>query len=189
MTGTGERRGSLTTLLAAFTLIFLNETGPRTMDQAREPIQIVHLQAGLGTSAGRILSEIDLSVAQKIGRQLAQIGDKVNRHYHDNLPNPWLLPFHAAAHAHRLARNRLYRGILGPHRRLRARPGEMWVWLSSPLRSQVIRAECRGAWVKTTYITTLLPNQISVGLAHPYSWAAGLLTALILAAAVVWIGF
>lgn len=128
-------------------------------------------QAGPGTP-----EDTELRVAQKIGRQLAEIGDELNRHYLDAPPNPWLLPVLRAAHAHRQARNRMYRQLLGHQEMQWSRPGEMWVWLTSLLCRQLVRSECRGSWV-------------SSGLANPYSWAAGLLTAMLLATAVAWISF
>ncbi|XP_061085922.1 bcl-2-interacting killer isoform X1 [Conger conger] len=128
-------------------------------------------QAGPGTSA-----DLELRVAQKIGWQLAEIGDELNRHYLNKPPNPWLLPLLGAGHAHRLARNRIYRRLFGAQQMQRRRPGEIWAWLITHFRRHVVRAECRGSWV-------------SAGLGHPYSWAAGMFTAVLLATAVAWISF
>ncbi|KAJ8373846.1 hypothetical protein SKAU_G00044260 [Synaphobranchus kaupii] len=143
----------------------------RTMYQARDSMWTTLFQAGPGTSA-----DTELRVAQNIGRHLAVIGDELNRHYLDNSPSPWILPLRRAAHAHRLARNHIYRRLLGHQQIQRTRPGEIWAWLTSVFHRQVVRAEYRGTWV-------------SLGLANPYSCAAGLLTAVLLASAVAWISF
>ncbi|KAG9339891.1 hypothetical protein JZ751_022204 [Albula glossodonta] len=128
------------------------------MEQARYSTRIT--QAGPGMSVESVPSGFDLSAAQKIGRQLAEIGDELDQHYRDNLPNLWLLPLRTAVHTHRLARNRLYRGVSEYHRRLRTRPGPICAWLTSLLHGLADRAEWRGTWVKTTHLFTLLPEKV-----------------------------
>ncbi|KAJ8245515.1 hypothetical protein GJAV_G00271550 [Gymnothorax javanicus] len=139
--------------------------------QSGDSMQAVHLQAGPESSA-----DIDLSVAQMIGWQLAVIGDELNRHHLNKPANPGLQCLLRATQALYRTRGRIHRQLLAHWQMHRRRPGKMWAWLTSVRHRKLSRAECRGSW------DTLRS-------AFPYSWAAGLLTAVLLTTAVAWISY
>ncbi|KAG7454514.1 hypothetical protein MATL_G00260510 [Megalops atlanticus] len=164
------------TLLAAFTLIFHNKLAYptparfRIMEQSTEATWTVSQYDVSGEPGEPILSEVELSVAQRIGRQLAEIGDQLNCRCCRCLPDPWLLPLHMASCTRSLRR------VAGLRRRGNAKPRETTAWLTSVLHSQVVRRlERWGIWVSH--------------IGHPHSWAAGILTVALLVTAAIWVGF
>ncbi|XP_036374360.1 bcl-2-interacting killer isoform X1 [Megalops cyprinoides] len=148
------------------------------MELVRELSQNFSVQAGPGDPAKSILSDMDLSIAQNIGRQLAEIGDQLNLCYHDNHLILWPHPLHMVLHVQRLSRNLLYRGVLDHHMGVKSRLAGVRAWLTFHFQSQVVR---RAEGWRTWILHSCPPL--------PYGWAAGLLATALLATVAVCIDF
>ncbi|KAJ8386687.1 hypothetical protein AAFF_G00168030 [Aldrovandia affinis] len=171
-----------------------NKLGYRIMEQASEQNQTFSPQAGPGAGEP-VLSDVNLSVAQDIGRQLGEMGDELNWHHRDNVANPLFAPVRPATHAHQPTRNRLYRlnalcdpphihwaltekGTVGLRGMVKHKPGEVRACLTFLFYSPVVRR----VQLWRIRVFRSCPS-------NPSSWAVWLLATAMLATAAIPIGF
>lgn len=123
------------------------------VEQTRQPSRVVSLQAGPGEVDTHTLFDVNLRIndraARVFGRQLAVIGDQLDREWASREPN-WLpTPLHILRPAQALTRT-IYRDL---HRQLGGVQGlsaAVKAWRASTVPGQgILRADTWAAWVST----------------------------------------
>lgn len=123
------------------------------VEQTRQPSRVVSLQAGPGeVDAGSLFDEnlrIRDRAARAVGRQLAVIGDQLDREWTSRLPNMPLTPLHLLRPAQALTRN-IYRDIHSQLWSFQGLSAAVKAWIASSAPGQgILRAEALTAWVST----------------------------------------
>uniref|UniRef100_A0AAQ5XPU0 Uncharacterized protein n=1 Tax=Amphiprion ocellaris TaxID=80972 RepID=A0AAQ5XPU0_AMPOC len=75
------------------------------VEQTRQPSRVVSFQAGPGEVDTGNLFDVNLRYTRVVGRQLAVIGDQLDREWTSRLPNMRLTPLHLLRPAQALTRN------------------------------------------------------------------------------------
>uniref|UniRef100_A0A673Z1T4 Uncharacterized protein n=1 Tax=Salmo trutta TaxID=8032 RepID=A0A673Z1T4_SALTR len=123
------------------------------VEHRRERRRAISLRAGPSEVDNVTLSDVNLRATRTTGRQLAEIGDRLDREWAERLPNQWPVPqtFHVTMPAHG-SKTRM--GIQGQLWGVKSLPGVAKAWLASAVHRQATqRAEAWVAWVRAT--TTL----------------------------------
>ncbi|KAL0962993.1 hypothetical protein UPYG_G00348110 [Umbra pygmaea] len=116
--------------------------------------RFISLQAGPGEVDATLSDQnvrMHARAVQTIGRQLAEIGDRLDREWAARLPNPWNAPYplHVARPVHVLTRS-IYRGIQGYVWSMKSLSGVAKAWLVSAFHCQTThRVEVWVSWVSS----------------------------------------
>uniref|UniRef100_A0AAY5K1K0 BCL2 interacting killer n=1 Tax=Esox lucius TaxID=8010 RepID=A0AAY5K1K0_ESOLU len=131
------------------------------VEHRTEPSRVMSLRAGPG-EMDITMSNQNLRAVQTIGRQLAEIGDRLDREWAERRANQWTWnPLEVTWPVYTLTRN-IYRGIQGHLWGLKSLSGVVKAWLASTVHHQgTRRVEAWAAWVRTT--TTILVFHICMG--------------------------
>uniref|UniRef100_A0A674DDX6 BCL2 interacting killer n=1 Tax=Salmo trutta TaxID=8032 RepID=A0A674DDX6_SALTR len=141
------------------------------VEHRRERCRALSLRAGPSEVDNVTLSDVNLRIharaARTTGRQLAEIGDRLDREWAERLPNQWpvLQTLHVTRPPHTLTRS-IYRGIQGQLWGVKSLPGVAKAWLASAVHRQATQraeawvssiqpANCPG-WAKATLATVAL---------------------------------
>uniref|UniRef100_A0A671VQV7 BCL2 interacting killer n=1 Tax=Sparus aurata TaxID=8175 RepID=A0A671VQV7_SPAAU len=148
--------------------------------QTRQPRQAVSLQAGPGEVDTGTLFDMNLRVndgaARAIGRQLAVIGDKLDREWASRDPNWPPSPLHMLRPAQALTRT-IYRDIHSQLWGFKGLSAAVKAWISSTAPGQgILRADAWTAWVSSFKAVTCT------------GWSRGALVTVALVAAVTIFG-
>lgn len=150
------------------------------VEQTRQPSRVVSLQAGPGEVDTGNLLDMNLRTrdraARVVGRQLAVIGDQLDREWISRLPNMRLTPLHLLRPAQALTRN-IYRDIHSQFWGVQGLSAAVKDWIVSTAPGQgILRAEAFTAWV-----SSLKPLTCT-------GWTRGALVAVALMAAATILG-
>ncbi|XP_064795495.1 bcl-2-interacting killer isoform X2 [Oncorhynchus masou masou] len=125
------------------------------VEHRRERRRAISLRAGPSEVDNVTLSDVNLRIhawaARATGRQLAEMGDRLDREWAERLPNQWPVPqtLHVTSPAHALTRS-IYRGIQGQLWGVKSLSGVAKAWLASSVHRQATqRAEAWVAWVSS----------------------------------------
>ncbi|CAB1346123.1 unnamed protein product [Coregonus sp. 'balchen'] len=148
------------------------------VEHRRERSCAISLRAGPSEVDNVTLSDVNLRIharaARTVGRQLAEMGDRLDREWEERLSNQWPVPqtLHVTRPSHVLSRS-IYRGIRGQLWDVKSLPGVAKAWLASAVHSPATqRAE---AWV--TWVSSIQP-------ANCPGWAKATLATVALVATV-----
>lgn len=120
------------------------------VEQTRRPSRAVSLQAGPGVGDTSTLSDVNLRIndraARVFGRQLAVIGDQLDREWASREPN-WLpTPLHLLRPAQALTHT-IYRDLHGQFWGFQGLSAAVKAWIASTVPGQgILRAEALTAW-------------------------------------------
>ncbi|XP_034146119.1 bcl-2-interacting killer [Esox lucius] len=123
------------------------------VEHRTEPSRVMSLRAGPGemdiTMSNQNL-RIHARAVQTIGRQLAEIGDRLDREWAERRANQWTWnPLEVTWPVYTLTRN-IYRGIQGHLWGLKSLSGVVKAWLASTVHHQgTRRVEAWAAWVSS----------------------------------------
>ncbi|KAM9334759.1 bcl-2-interacting killer [Symphorus nematophorus] len=149
------------------------------VEQTRQPSRVISLQAGPGEVDTGTLFDVNLRIndraARSVGRQLAAIGDQLDREWASREPN-WLpTPLHMLRPAQALTRT-IYRDIhsqLWGLQGLQGLSAAVKAWIASTAPGQgIFRADAWAAWVSNFKAVTCT------------GWTRGALVTVALVAAV-----
>ncbi|KAI3366711.1 hypothetical protein L3Q82_009381, partial [Scortum barcoo] len=121
------------------------------VEHTRQPSRVVSLQAGPGEAETGALFDVNLRIndraARVFGRQLAVIGDQLDREWASKQPN-WLpTPLHMLRPAQALTRT-IYRDIHNQLWGMQGLSAAVKAWIVSTAPGQgVLRADAWAAWV------------------------------------------
>ncbi|XP_056224224.1 bcl-2-interacting killer [Seriola aureovittata] len=128
------------------------------VEQTRQPSRVVSLQAGPGEVDAGTLFDINLRIndrtARAFARQLAVIGDQLDREWTSRQPN-WLpTPLHMLRPAQALTRT-IYRDIHSQFWGFQGLSAAVKAWIASTAPGQgILRAEAWTAWVSNFKVKT-----------------------------------
>ncbi|KAF7644594.1 hypothetical protein LDENG_00219430 [Lucifuga dentata] len=140
------------------------------VEQRRQQNRVVSLQAGPGEVDAATLFRINDRAARTIGRQLAVIGDQLDRDRASRQPN-WLpTPLHMLRPAQALTRT-IYRDLQNQSWSLKGLSAAVKAWIAATVPGQgIYRAEAWAAWISNFETCT--------------GWTGGLLVTVALVATV-----
>ncbi|XP_074481356.1 bcl-2-interacting killer [Sebastes fasciatus] len=147
------------------------------VEQTRQPSRVVSLQAGPGEVDTDALFDVSLRINNRatraIGRQLAVIGDQLDREWASRQPN-WLpTPLHILRPAQALTRT-IYRDIHSQLWGFQGLSAAVKAWIASTAPGQgILRADAWAAWVSNLKPVTCT------------GWTRGVLVTVALVAAVI----
>ncbi|KAM4614905.1 bcl-2-interacting killer [Polymixia lowei] len=121
------------------------------VEKTRQPSHVISLQAGPGEVDTTALFDMNLRIndraAQAIGRQLAVIGDRLDRDWANRLPNRLPTPLHMLRPAQALTRT-IYRDIQNQLWGFQSLSAAVKAWLVATTPGQgILRAEAWAAWI------------------------------------------
>ncbi|XP_038594997.1 bcl-2-interacting killer isoform X1 [Micropterus salmoides] len=157
------------------------------VEQSRQLSRVVSPQAGSGEVDTNTLFDVNLRIndraARAFGRQLAVIGDQLDREWASRQPN-WLpIPLHVLRLAQALTRT-IYRDIHSQLWGFQGLSAAVKAWVASSVPGQgILRVDAWGAWVTLLHLL----YGIMVSNLKPVTctgWTRGALVAVALVAAV-----